>query len=155
MSTWVSVTRPILDIGLDGRNPCDDRAVNPNRLRDIEMFRHLSKSELERVAGWLQVQSVPEGHHIVREGAEGYEFFLIEDGEAAVLQDGERIGVLGPGDFFGEIGLQESARRTASVIATTAMDLIVMHRAEFEQMKKELPTVADRIEAAIRERLAT
>jgi CRP-like cAMP-binding protein len=117
------------------------------------MFSHLSRSELERVAGWLQVFSIPVGDQLVREGASAHEFFVIEDGEAAVLQDGERIALLGPGDFFGEIGLQETDRRTASVVATTPMDVIVMYHAEFEQMKKELPTVADQIEAAIRSRL--
>jgi len=128
--------------------------MNPNRLRDVPMFRHLSKSELERVAGWLQVYSVPEGDLLVREGASAHEFFMIEDGEAAVLEDGERIALLGPGDFFGEIGLLETGKRTASVVATTPMDVIVMYRPEFEQMKTELPTVADQVQAAIRARLA-
>src|SRR5690348_721406 len=128
--------------------------MNPTRLRDVPMFRHLSKSELERVAGWLQVYSVPEGDLLVREGASAHEFFMIEDGEAAVLEDGERIALLGPGDFFGEIGLLETGKRTASVVATTPMDVIVMYRPEFEQMKTELPTVADQIQAAIRARLA-
>jgi CRP-like cAMP-binding protein len=127
--------------------------MNPNRLRDVPMFRHLSKSELERVAGWLQVYSIPEGDLLVREGASAHEFFMIEDGEAAVLEDGERIALLGPGDFFGEIGLLETGKRTASVVATTPMDVIVMYRPEFERMKTELPTVADQIQAAIRARL--
>src|SRR6476620_9498779 len=127
--------------------------MNPNRLRDIEMFRHLSKSELERLAGWFQAYSIPEGDLLVREGASAQEFFLIEEGEAAVLEDGERIAMLGAGDFFGEIGLVETGRRTASVVATTPMDVLVMYRDEFEQMKKELPTVADRVQAAIRARL--
>ena len=128
--------------------------MNPNRLRDVPMFRHLSKSELERVSGWLQAYSVPAGDLLVREGASAQEFFLIEDGEAAVLQDGERIAVLGAGDFFGEIGLVETNRRTATIIAATPMDVIVMYRPEFEQMEKELPTVADQIRATIKARLA-
>ena len=128
--------------------------MNPNRLRDVPMFRHLSKSELERVAGWLQAYSVPAGDLLVREGASAQEFFLIEDGEAAVLQDGDRIAVLGAGDFFGEIGLVETNRRTATIIAATPMDVIVMYRPEFEQMEKELPTVADQIRATIKARLA-
>jgi CRP/FNR family transcriptional regulator, cyclic AMP receptor protein len=127
--------------------------MNPNRLRDVPIFKHLSKRELERLAGWLQVFSIPEGDLVVREGASAQEFFLVEDGEAAVLEDGERIAMLGPGDFFGEIGLLETGRRTASVVATTPMDVIVMYQDEFEQMKKELPTVADQIQAAIRTRL--
>lgn len=127
--------------------------MNPNRLRDIDIFRHLSKTELERLAGWFQAYSVPVGDLVVREGASAQEFFLIEDGEAAVLEDGERIGMLGPGDFFGEIGLVETDRRTASIVATTPMDVYVMYQTEFEQMKVELPTVADQIHAAIRARL--
>ena len=128
--------------------------MNSDRVREIPMFRHLSRSELERIAGWLQSYSVPEGDLLVREGASAHEFFLIEDGEAVVLQDGERIAELGPGDFFGEIGLLETQRRTASVVATTPMDVIVMYRPEFERMKVELPTVADQIHDTIRARLA-
>jgi len=128
--------------------------MNSDRVREIPMFRHLSRSELERIAGWLQSYSVPEGDLLVREGASAHEFFLIEEGEAVVLQDGERIGELGPGDFFGEIGLLETQRRTASVVATTPMDVIVMYRPEFERMKVELPTVADQIHDTIRARLA-
>jgi CRP/FNR family transcriptional regulator, cyclic AMP receptor protein len=128
--------------------------MNAARVRQIPVFRHLSQSELERIAGWLQSFSIPEGELLVREGASAHEFFLIEDGEAAVLEDGERIAVLGPGDFFGEIGLLETGRRTASVVATTPMDVIVMYRDEFEQMKNELPTVADQVQAAIRNRLS-
>ena len=85
--------------------------MNVARVRQIPMFRHLSQSELERIAGWLQSFSIPEGDLLVREGASAHEFFLIEDGEAAVLVDGERVAVLGPGDFFGEIGLLETGRR--------------------------------------------
>ena len=69
------------------------------------------------------------------------------------MQDGEHVATLGPGDFFGEIGLLETERRTASVVATTPMEVIVMFQPEFAQMTKELPTVADQIRAAIRSRL--
>jgi CRP/FNR family cyclic AMP-dependent transcriptional regulator len=137
----------------DTRRCCDDRKMNAARVRDVPIFRHLSRSELERVAGWLQITSVPAGHHIVREGAFAHEFFLIEEGEADVLQENTPIATLGPGDFFGEIALSETGRRTASVVAKTPMDVIVMGRAEFEQMKNELPTVADQVQAAIRGRL--
>ncbi len=128
--------------------------MNANSLRDIEIFQHLSKSELQRLAGWLQVQSVPTGYQLAREGTFAHEFFLIEDGEAAVVQDGEHVASLGPGDFFAEIGLLETQRRTASVVATTPMEVIVMFQPEFEQMTKGLPTVADQVRTAIRSRLA-
>ena len=78
---------------------------------------------------------------------------MIEEGSADVIQHGERVAELGPGDFFGEIGLIETERRTASVVATTPMKLIVMFQREFKAMEQEMPVVADRIRAAIRARL--
>ena len=48
--------------------------MNAARVREIPMFRHLSQSELERVAGWLQSFSIPEGDLLVREGAAAHEF---------------------------------------------------------------------------------
>ena len=78
---------------------------------------------------------------------------MIEDGTAEVRQVDYRIAALGTGYFFGEIGLLETNRRTATVVATSPMRLIVMFQREFREMEREMPAVADRIRAAIRARL--
>ena len=65
------------------------------------------------------------GKELVREGDWSYEFFVIEEGTAEVVQRGERLAELGPGDFFGEMGVMEDTTRNASVIATSAMTAIV------------------------------
>ena len=44
----------------------------------------------------------------------------IEEGTADVIRGDETIATLGPGDFFGEIGVLEKTLRTASVVATHA-----------------------------------
>jgi CRP/FNR family cyclic AMP-dependent transcriptional regulator len=124
-----------------------------DQLRAVRLFSSLSKKELERLSQWTDQISVKEGHELAREGEFAHEFFVIEEGTADVLKDGERIAELGPGDFFGEIGLIETERRTASVVATTPMELIVMFQREFKQMEQEMPAVADRVRAAIRARL--
>jgi CRP-like cAMP-binding protein len=79
---------------------------------------------------------------------------VIEDGTADVIRDGKRIRTIGPGDFFGEIGLLESQRRTASVVATSAMRLIVMTSRDFSSMRSEMPHIAEEIRKEIEERLA-
>ncbi len=79
---------------------------------------------------------------------------MIEDGAAEVRKNDERIAELGPGDFFGEIGLLETQRRTATVTATTQLRVIVMSAQEFRRLEQELPAVADRVRSAIRARLA-
>ena len=78
---------------------------------------------------------------------------MIEDGAVEVRYDGERIAELGAGDFFGEIALLEGGPRTATVIATTPVRLIVMSAQEFRRMEQELPAVADRVNSAVRARL--
>ena len=129
--------------------------MDPTRLGGVAIFSDLTKSELERVARWTDEVSVPEGYELAREGQFAHEFFIIEDGAAAVISNGNRIAELGAGDFFGEIGLLETERRTANVVATTPMRVIVMFGREFKQMEREMPSLADRIRAAIRARLDT
>jgi CRP-like cAMP-binding protein len=123
------------------------------RLEGVAIFSDLTRGELERVARWTDEVSVPEGYELAREGQFAHEFFIIEDGAAAVIAGGERIAELGAGDFFGEIGLLETERRTATVVATTPMELIVMFEREFRQMEREMPSVATRVRSAIRARL--
>jgi CRP/FNR family cyclic AMP-dependent transcriptional regulator len=123
------------------------------RLQDIGVFSGLSRKELERLSVWTDELSVREGEELVTEGRFAHEFFVIEDGAAAVTQGGELIGELGPGDFFGEIALLETERRTATVTATTPMQVIVMFGRDFKQMEREMPAIADRVRAAIRARL--
>jgi CRP-like cAMP-binding protein len=57
------------------------------------------------------------------------------------------------GDFFGEIGIGHSPRRTASVRATMPMRLLVMGRAQYLSMESALPSVAERIKTRIAERM--
>jgi CRP/FNR family cyclic AMP-dependent transcriptional regulator len=122
-------------------------------LEGIGAFSGLSKRELEKLAGWTFEVEVPEGEELTREGRLAHEFFVIEDGAAEVRHDGERIAELGPGDFFGEIGLLEGGVRTATVRAVTPLRLIVMSAQEFRRLDRELPAVADRVRAAVRARL--
>jgi CRP-like cAMP-binding protein len=124
------------------------------QLAKVEFFSDLSKRELEQLAQWTDQVSVAQGRELVREGEFAHEFFLIEDGIADVLHDGKTIATLGPGDFFGEIGLLETERRTASVVAASDMQLIVMFQREFKQMEREMPNVAERVRSAIRARLS-
>ena len=86
--------------------------MDPGRLGNVAIFSDLTKAELERVSRWTDEVSVPEGYELAREGQFAHEFFIIEDGAASVVANGDRIAELGAGDFFGEIGLLETERRT-------------------------------------------
>jgi CRP/FNR family cyclic AMP-dependent transcriptional regulator len=127
--------------------------MEAKRLEGVGFFSGLSKKELAKLAQWTDEVAVSAGQVLASEGTFAHEFFVIEEGSADVMQDGDRVADLGPGEFFGEIGLLEKERRTATVVATSPMQLIVMFQREFKQMEREMPGVADRIRSAIRARL--
>jgi CRP-like cAMP-binding protein len=130
-----------------------DHAVDVERLEGVGLFSLLSRDELRAVAVWVDEIEVPEGKELMRKGDIGHEFFVIEDGAASVSASGREISLMGPGDFFGEIALLETPRRTATVVADTPMRLLVMHSRDFKAMERRLPVVADRLRAAIYARL--
>ena len=126
--------------------------MDANHLKSIALFADLHDHERERVAQWADEVEVEEGKHLADQGEFAYEFFVIEEGSAVVTKNGEHITDLGPGDFFGEIALMETDRRTATVTASSHMHLIVMHGRDFREMASEMPHVAEKIRTAIRER---
>jgi CRP-like cAMP-binding protein len=122
------------------------------RLKAVPLFASLADKELKKVAQLADEVDVAAGQHLVDEGRFAHEFFVIEDGTAEVQHDGKTVATLGPGDFFGEIALIRTDRRTASVVATTPMKLIVVFGPNFRAMEADMPSVHDKINQAIEER---
>jgi CRP/FNR family transcriptional regulator, cyclic AMP receptor protein len=120
-----------------------------DRLKTLPLFADLSNRELERIATWADEVDLPAGKHLIEQGAFAHEFFVITEGTAEVTHDGQHLADLGPGDFFGEIALLENQRRTASVVATSPLRVVVMFGREFEAMERELPEVATRVRDAM------
>jgi CRP-like cAMP-binding protein len=91
---------------------------------------------------------------LAQEGRLAYEFFAIRAGTAEVKLGGQHAAALGPGDFFGEIGLLGGDRRVASVIASTAMSLVVLTGSQLRAIDSRMPDVAERIRSAMQQRIA-
>ena len=69
-------------------------------------------------------------------------------------RDGHVVAELGPGEFFGEIALLGDPHRTATVVATSDVDLTVLARREFRTMLSRFPEIASTILATASRRLA-
>jgi CRP/FNR family cyclic AMP-dependent transcriptional regulator len=126
--------------------------MDESRLRAIPLFAGLKKKERRAVAQQADEVDVEAGCHLVREGEFAYEFFAIEEGTAEVRRGEQYLAELGPGDFFGEMGLIGDAQRNASVKALSPITAIVMTASAFRQIDRDLPEVAKQIRKAIEER---
>ena len=124
-------------------------AVSPADLAAIPLFASLSPHELTELAQWFETKTAGEGVRLAGEGAAGYSFFVIADGNAVVTSNGSELGTLGPGDFFGEIAIIGGGRRSATVTTTTPARLLVMFGTEFRQLQKTHPGIAAQLETAM------
>ena len=122
------------------------------RLRAIPLFERLGKKERRAVAGQADEVDVEPGRHLVREGEFAYEFFALEEGTADVRRGDQLLAELGPGDFFGEMGLIGQVTRNASVITTSPVKVMVLTGSAFRHIERELPAVSKQIRKAIEER---
>ena len=122
------------------------------RLASVPLFAGLSRKERRAVAQRADEVDVESGYQLVREGEFAYEFFAIEEGTADIRRGEQHLAELGPGDFFGEMGLIENAPRNASVTASSPLTAVVMTGSAFRQIDRELPEVAKQIRKAIDER---
>ena len=129
--------------------------MDAKQLASMPLFADLDKRERKRVAERADEVDVPAGKKLASQGDLAYEFFVIEDGTARVEHAGaDGTSTLGPGDFFGEIGLlEDDHRRTATVVAETPMRLMVLTGADFRVLNRELPEVGEKVGSAMRERL--
>src|SRR5690242_2439840 len=126
-------------------------SVDPSRLENIPLFTDLTPAERAALAQKMEERHAAPGEHLSNEGGSGYFFFVIEDGQADVSRDGAVVASLGPSDYFGEIAILATPKRTATVTATSPMTLLAMFGADFAKFSSELPALAEQIERAIKE----
>jgi CRP-like cAMP-binding protein len=125
---------------------------DPESLTKIPVFDGVTDEELERIAGWFDVEDHPAGTRLTREGASGYAFFILDEGRARVELDGDEVNELSPGDVFGEVAFFTDGRRTANVFAETDVRVLSMFGTRFRELQALTPAIADRLEAIARER---
>ena len=109
------------------------------RLRDVPMFQECSARQLRSIAKIARVFDVPAEAVLTRAGEPGDEFFLIVDGTARAQVSVDKQVPLPPGAFFGEMSLLDGGPRSATVVASTPIRMLVIDRENFSVLLKEVP----------------
>jgi len=123
-------------------------------LKKVPLFSRLDKKALQDVGHIADELDLPAGKEMATEGDRGREFFVLLDGEAEVTRRGSRINTMKQGDFFGEIALVTKMPRTASVVATTDVRVLVITVRAFDALLKKSPEVGRSVAEALAERVA-
>lgn len=118
-------------------------SVTLDALQKVPFLSHVSRKELDKLAQTMAERDVPPGKDVVTQGSGGVAFFLILDGQATVLVDGNEVRKLGQNDHFGEIALiVPDLPRTSTVRADTDMRLAALTAWNFKPFVLKNPDVA-------------
>jgi len=128
--------------------------LDTSRLKALPLFESVPDEDLDKIGPFVSEVSVSEGKHLVDEGDYAYEFMAIEEGTADVVRGGEQLATLGPGDYFGEMGLLSDDRRNATVIATAPMRLVTLDQWDMRRLEKAIPSAVEKIRDTVRQRSA-
>jgi CRP-like cAMP-binding protein len=129
------------------------RSRHAKVIRSLPLFETCTTGEAASIARIGHEETFAEGTELTREGRAGDDFYVLLDGHAAVLQDGEVRTELEPGDFFGEIALLGHSARTATVRAATPLRALVIPGRAFRALLGRQPDVQLKVLEALAERL--
>ena len=116
--------------------------VTGEELRAATIFDGLSDEDLESVAERSMKVYAREGILLIKRGEAGFRFFVILDGTADVIADGDVVASLSRGDVVGEMALISHAKRNADVVATSNMSLATMMVWDYRDVEADFPDFA-------------
>jgi CRP/FNR family transcriptional regulator, cyclic AMP receptor protein len=123
-------------------------------LKRVPLFAQCSKQELAAVASVADEIDLRQGKELTTQGRPGREFLVLVEGEAVVRKNGRKLRTLSDGDFFGEIALVTKRPRTATVVATTPVRVLVITDRSFRSLLERSPSIQTKVLQALAERVA-
>jgi CRP-like cAMP-binding protein len=116
-------------------------------LSTVPLLSALDADELTRFAELTRERTYPKGSVILFEDDPGDSLFVVREGRVKVVligEDGREVilGVLGVGEYFGELSLIDDRPRSAHVIAMEDSNLLVLRREDFRKRVESSPSVA-------------
>ena len=124
-----------------------------DRIRQVPFFSEASKKSLEHVAGVAEELDVPAGRVLIEQSRRHHEVFIIQSGTAEVQIDGETVGEVGEGEMLGEVAMLCEGPATATVKATTDMQLLLISYAHVDAVLEENPQMVRSIASTLAARL--
>lgn len=114
-------------------------------LSRLSLFADLSHPQLEALAHSFDEEVFAEGQRVIRQDVTGGGFYVILDGEARIVIDGQDRSQLTRGDFFGEISILTDGPPTADVVAASGLRCLLIPDTELKAFLLKQPSVMYRM----------
>ncbi len=111
-------------------------------LKNTPIFANTSEKSLESLIKSAIIKTVAPGDKLVTEGQGGAGFYLILDGKATVVKDGDKLAELGKGNFFGELSVIDGQPRTADVVAVDETRCLIVSQWAMKSVIANHPEVS-------------
>jgi CRP/FNR family transcriptional regulator, cyclic AMP receptor protein len=118
-------------------------------LRSFSFFEDWSDDELEHFERIAERAGFKSGDALIREGESGHAFVILIAGEAEVTQGGDLVRRLYPGDHAGEMALLDNEPASATVVARTDIEALLLHQRDFHNLLETVPSLGRRILATL------
>ncbi|WP_331273148.1 Crp/Fnr family transcriptional regulator [Motilibacter deserti] len=124
----------------------DDAQVN-DHVRRAPLFAALDDEAARELRATMEEQHLSRGDILFAEGDEGSTLFVVTEGKIKLgrtAPDGREnlLGVLGPGEMFGELSVFDPGPRTATATAVTETTLIGLGHEDLDKWIRGRPEVA-------------
>jgi NADH dehydrogenase len=96
-----------------------------------------------RAEGGIQEQHFEPGEVVFHEGDVGDYVYVIRKGECEVMRKEQHLATLKAGEYFGEMAVLSGAGRNATVRAKSAMDVLLIAKTDFDQLKSNVPAFGE------------
>jgi CRP-like cAMP-binding protein len=114
-------------------------------LARLSLFADLTHPQLEALAHSFGEEVFAEGQRVIRQDVTGGGFYVIIDGGAKVVIDGQERARLTQGDFFGELSILTDEPPAADVIATSLLRCLIIPDNELKAFLLKQPSVMYRM----------
>ena len=118
------------------------RMDTPNPLTGSALATAVPSAELETVMRRGTIVDVEADVALINEDTFGREFLVILSGSVEVSRDDAVVATLSVGDIVGEIALLGNTRRNATVVSSSAAQVLAFNRREFVTVLDECPAFA-------------
>ena len=111
-------------------------------LRNVPLFSALPEQQLALLTSVVSRKSFPRGATIIAKDDITESLYVVISGRLKVMMSDEEgreviLAILGPNEFFGEMGLLDDSPRSASVVALEACEMLSLSKRDFKKCLAE------------------